>query len=76
MGYFLLGFYFFISYQNLLIYNQGPGLALTNTDCTDNFPKDFSVIIVKIWLAQLVEHLTLLDLGVVSSSPMLGVELT
>ena len=27
------------------------------------------------WLAQLVEHVTL-DLGVVSSSPMLGVEVT
>ena len=27
------------------------------------------------WLAQLVEHMTL-DLGVVSLSPMLGVELT
>jgi len=28
------------------------------------------------WLARLVEHGTLLDLGVVSSSPTLGIEIT
>lgn len=55
MDYFLLGSYFLISYQDLLIHNQGPGLALTNTDCTDNFPKDFSMILVK---SKLYGHLT------------------
>lgn len=48
MDYFLLGSYFLVSYQGLLIHSQGPGLTLTNTDCKDKF--SFWIIFPEIFL--------------------------